>query len=740
MNHLSTGRRAFALALFAAVLLSALALAGPAAAAPSPSPGPTEPALTIDQLRADLGGGPLTGHFKTVLNGYSISTIPVQVLGLVDGFFEDGSPAILFEASGPDIAQIGGIADGMSGSPVYVNVAGDDYLVGAVSYGDWFTTNGMGLATPVESMTTMEGTYQRVSGSVAKLAAPVRVSGASVDSVAYATSRSAARHILATHPRTVVMHSLALFEIGGLSPQSQAYRDVAAKLEKRGVTVQPAGAGGGFSATLPSAPLEGGASLAAVLAYGDYWGAWVGTVTYTHDDTVVGFGHPADQDGDVAYAMGNAWVSGVWNSAIEPYKMVSLGPLQGTITEDRGMGIVGTTASLPALVTVNATATIQPSGRTVSTQTFIPVWATGNWDWDWLVPDSAYFAIYRAMDAWEFSGSADVTETIVVNDGTQDIPVARSDKYDDDWDVGYEAVDDVYSIMEYLLSNPNGVSPATLVSVDLTATLSPVHHWANIVDIQVPGGLKVGDNTVQTIIRRYGSSSTETLTSTLTIPAGTRARGTLFVEGGDWSYYWYNMYFGYTAAKDAATRTAALAASSGIPKPVVTPTPTTYPTPPSVADLAAKIGTWSHNTDLQVTFRPDGYDSSAEGATTAPTTTTSVPDTVMRGYVYKETPRIHLTGPRIAASGARIKLRGWLYAWDAAGTYVTLERQKLGSSAAPVTVVTKKVTSRNYYATFSFRVKVKRSTRYTVVWSGSADYLAGKARCKVLVMPVKLAK
>ena len=47
----------------------------------------------------------------------------------------------------PVMKDIGGIAAGMSGSPLFIDVGGDK-MIGALSYGDIFTLNGLGLATP----------------------------------------------------------------------------------------------------------------------------------------------------------------------------------------------------------------------------------------------------------------------------------------------------------------------------------------------------------------------------------------------------------------------------------------------------------------------------------------------------------------------------------------------------------------------------------------------------------------
>ena len=94
---------------------------------------------------------------KTSMSGTTVSDIPVKILAVVDGFY--WGKLIMFESTDPAIADIGGIAAGMSGSPVYVNVDGTDRIVGAVSYGDWFTLRGTGLATPIEYMTSLQDQY-----------------------------------------------------------------------------------------------------------------------------------------------------------------------------------------------------------------------------------------------------------------------------------------------------------------------------------------------------------------------------------------------------------------------------------------------------------------------------------------------------------------------------------------------------------------------------------------------------
>ena len=142
-------------------LLVLLAVAQVAAAAP---PAPT---MDLEQLAVALESGPLDGYLLTTMDGTTPEPITVQVQSLVD--YSWGS-LILFEASGPWIDKIGGIAAGMSGSPIYVDDGGVDKLVGALSYGDAFTLGGLGLATPIEYMAAIEADF--AVGALAALQAP----------------------------------------------------------------------------------------------------------------------------------------------------------------------------------------------------------------------------------------------------------------------------------------------------------------------------------------------------------------------------------------------------------------------------------------------------------------------------------------------------------------------------------------------------------------------------------------
>ena len=89
----------------------------------------------------------LVGVGKTVIQGREIKEFAVEVLGVVP----QSPPTpdlILVRLSGDVIDQVGGIASGMSGSPVYV----DGALLGAISYGYSLSDHRICLITPARTM------------------------------------------------------------------------------------------------------------------------------------------------------------------------------------------------------------------------------------------------------------------------------------------------------------------------------------------------------------------------------------------------------------------------------------------------------------------------------------------------------------------------------------------------------------------------------------------------------------
>jgi hypothetical protein len=87
------------------------------------------------------------GVAYTVVKGNEVVSFPVKVLSVMPSARSPRN-LILVRASGPVIENTGGIAAGMSGSPVFI----DGKLIGAIGYGWSFSEHQMGLVTPIEDM------------------------------------------------------------------------------------------------------------------------------------------------------------------------------------------------------------------------------------------------------------------------------------------------------------------------------------------------------------------------------------------------------------------------------------------------------------------------------------------------------------------------------------------------------------------------------------------------------------
>lgn len=99
------------------------------------------PLMPVGDLRPGM-----QGIGKTVISGDTIENFNVEILG-VNGS-ETSGYSIFVRLSGDVIDKTGGVAQGMSGSPVYV----DGRLVGAVAFGKVFNDPHYCFLTPIGSM------------------------------------------------------------------------------------------------------------------------------------------------------------------------------------------------------------------------------------------------------------------------------------------------------------------------------------------------------------------------------------------------------------------------------------------------------------------------------------------------------------------------------------------------------------------------------------------------------------
>lgn len=253
----------------------------------------------------------------------------VEVLGVQHGA-ANGFPLVLVRTSGPLIEATGGVAAGMSGSPVYIQTERGEALLGAIGYVFAESDHTIALVTPIAAMrsaTTAATFALNVPGygAAVPVATPLLLSGAT--------------------PRTVrLLEPLFAGSALSLLPMQ-----------------------GGGTAALPDDlyVLTPGSALGVALISGDVQMAAVGTVTTVEEDRVLAFGHPLLGLGATALPFMPAYVTAIVPSRQVPFKLANVGSrVLGAIDQDRPTAIAGRAGAAPHMVSVSLSLQGVPSEPT----------------------------------------------------------------------------------------------------------------------------------------------------------------------------------------------------------------------------------------------------------------------------------------------------------------------------------------------------------------------------------------
>lgn len=262
------------------------------------------------------------GVGKTVIKGDTIEDFYVEVIG-VNGR-ETSGQSILVRLYGDLIDKTGGVAQGMSGSPVYI----DGRMVGAVAYGKTFNDPHYCFLTPIGDMLRMLDEPRSVKE----------------DWIPKSTSLMAS----------------------GFTPYGLQY--LKEKIAPFGLDAIPTG----NSNMTTTKPLEPGSAVGVSLMYGDISLGALGTVTWVGDDgKVLAFGHPFMSRGDSNFYMNNAWVLGCIPNLQTSYKIGNLGAPVGKVVKDRSSGIAGEIGENPKAIPLFVSATDNGRGLSHSIRTAI---------------------------------------------------------------------------------------------------------------------------------------------------------------------------------------------------------------------------------------------------------------------------------------------------------------------------------------------------------------------------------
>lgn len=256
-----------------------------------------------------------TGVAYTVFSGTKVERFTVEVISLIDGA-ASRDKMILVRLGGKSLQENGGLAAGMSGSPVYI----DQKLVGAISYGFENADAYLALVTPIETMIklipahmTAETRFHR-GNQWTPVMTPVVISGMGT------------RGFELLHP--------VMAENGNLRPVFFPFFQKQTK------------------ETPSSGNLQPGEAVAVQLVTGDYQVTAVGTVTLVDGNNFLAFGHSFSNKGNVDYPVFRAYIHQTVKSPLLSFKLGSATTPAGRIIQDRNAGIFGRLGEEPAMIKV----------------------------------------------------------------------------------------------------------------------------------------------------------------------------------------------------------------------------------------------------------------------------------------------------------------------------------------------------------------------------------------------------
>ncbi len=424
------------------------------------------------------------GYGLTVFQGTDPERFEFEVIGVVKNFLPR-QDIVLVKSDDPKL-QVSGFAQGMSGSPLYLDGKG----MCAFSYGFRFNKVAMGGCTPLETM---------MAESKTPLRGPKATALASADEwnryqplSTYESSRKELARNDAPRDAWILQSPLPPV------PQAPASSGKDDALERAGVPlslaglgplaiaqakkifepygIEPMQAGGAGDDTSGPNHFEMGGSIAVVLVKGDVAATAIGTVSYVDGDNVLAFGHPMFQMGESYMPVSGAEIHYVIPSAQSAFKMGTASRTLGTLVQDRQSMIQADTSKKVDMIPVDLTVHGPFGDKKFHTEVLRN---------RFLTPQMVMMTIINGAQLI----FPDVTDSIVTIESTLHLkgykPLNFTDyAYAPDGAGNAVASARALRILAPLLFNP--WTPVTVERVDVTVSVDYKSDYANIIDLRVP--------------------------------------------------------------------------------------------------------------------------------------------------------------------------------------------------------------------------------------------------------------
>jgi len=456
--------------------------------------------MPVSEIKPDM-----KGIGKTVFHGTKIDTFQVDIIDIVKG--ESGiTHFILAYLSGDKIEESGGISEGMSGSPVYIN----GRLIGAISYAWEMSEHNLCLITPIQEMLRMFNlpyNYNQVTSQVYQInnslqdeitfypiISPVIISGIK--------GRSLDR----------LSNSIKKFNI---IPIQGVMINETDKVDLQGVGERS------------SNEIEAGSAIGIQLTRGDVNITSIGTVTYREGNKILALGHPFLKKGEVSYLISAVYIYHSLPNIIMPFKLGSPLNLVGRVVQDREAGILAILNSYPPVIPLKIQVTNIDSGLSYQ----MGIQMVNNYDL--LEPLISNITVQAVDNALDRIGAGTAQVEIKIKGKEEGEELYRENMFYSSNDIATKVITEIPEIIDIILNNY--FKPVDLTAININIRIDNKKKIGKLEEVILEGSsFKPGDLIKARIkIRPFREELIEKIL-TIQLPSHlSSGEATLIVRGGD---------------------------------------------------------------------------------------------------------------------------------------------------------------------------------------------------------------
>lgn len=423
----------------------------------------------------------------------AIQTFNVKIIGITQTS-KSAQPFIVAEASGDLINRTGGVLQGMSGSPIYVN----GKIIGALSATYSNMSPYLFLITPIENMLNIwkhPDNFKINPYAQAEATEDVKTDDNEEDSDDDDEVEDE-EEVIITDGETVENKETAEDEEEILTDDVKekvhsiysGFNDAGLKFLKTSLSefnlkdYEITAVDNNATDIKYDAKLTGGSPVGIAVVYGDFAVGATGTVTLVDDNKVLAFGHKYTHNGNVNFFMTDVKVIGGIPGMTGGARVSSVGPIIGRFNQDRAAGVGGIVGQFPSVV---------PISVTVNDKTYNSLIAYN----ESLVPKLGAAVTYSALGNYLDTDGANGTvklsfdiKTDAVDGGT----LSRENMFYNAADVGQASITELMQALALICENSTNES--NILGIDVKMNFDPLRNTASLVKAEpVKRSVKPGE-------------------------------------------------------------------------------------------------------------------------------------------------------------------------------------------------------------------------------------------------------